>query len=212
MRKVVAGIVGFALCSGSVLHAAAWTPPSGSNGTINYTNGQDINGLFGNPGIGEQKFAFANPSSFAVVSPAGPLNITDTASVNVAASPGLFLNTVSVRVKGLYTIVGSPATLTFSGSLNIDGGAIVAPIVFVPSSPITSGSALFIGTALIDLPASTSSVQASLTFTMSAMSSGSATAQMQNLNADLTFTTIPEPTTLGLLAGAGSMLLRRRRA
>ncbi len=213
MNRICAIAVGASLALGSLASAAAWSPAAGTNGNLNYSNGQDINGLFGNPAVGEEKFVFVSPSAFGAVAPGSPSSSTDTASVTASTNPGETIQKVSVRVEGDYLITNSPASLTYSGTLNIDGDALVVPLTFVPPSPIGGdGQGQFIGTAEAVLPVNVTVVNAALTFTVSASASGIGTAEMQSLNAEIAFTTIPEPATLGALAAASGLLLRRRRA
>ncbi len=191
--------------------AAPWTTPAGNSGSISYANGQDLNAHFGDPITGEQKFAFANPSGFVAVSPGAPTTVTDTVSFNVSAAPGETLDTVAARIEGDYTFLGDPAQIDYSAVLNIGGGVYNVPLVFLPPSPQTSGQGEFVGTVLIDLIPDLNATTVSMTATLTASSSGSATTTLQIKNAQIAFTTIPEPASLGLIGGVASLLLRRRR-
>lgn len=191
--------------------AAPWTTPAGNSGSIAYTAGQDVNGHFGNPVTADQKFAFTSPSSFLAVSPDAPTSVTDSVSFNVSAAPGETIDTVSARVEGDYSFLGDPAQIDYTATLIIDGGVYSVGLTFVPTSPLTTGEGEFVGTALVDLVPNLSAASVSLTATLTASSGGAATSTLQIKNAEIAFTTIPEPASLGLLGGVASMLLRRRR-
>lgn len=191
--------------------AAPWTPPAGTSGSITYANGQDLNGHFGEPATGEEKFVFANPIDFRAVSPGTPVTVTDTVTFSVAPPPLQVLDTVSVRIEGNYSFVADPAQIDYSAVLDIDGGEYVVPITFTPPSPQTSGEGAFIGTALVDFSPDLSSALVALTATLTASSGGAATTTLQINNVQIAFTTIPEPASLGLIGGVASLLLRRRR-
>jgi hypothetical protein len=195
----------------SLCSAAPWTTPAGANGSLTYSNGQDLNAHFADPNVGDEKFAFPNPTAFVAVSPGSPTTVTDTVSFNVVASPGQTIDTVSARIEGDYSFLGDPAQIDYSAVLSINGGTYAVPLVFAPPSPQTGGEGEFVGTVLIDLIPDLSNASVALTATLTASSSGSATTTLQIKNAEIAFTTIPEPASLGLIGGVASMLLRRRR-
>jgi hypothetical protein len=211
--KLVTATIGVILALATFAHAAAWVPASGNNATINHSNGQDVSGHFGNPEIGEAKFVFANPSAFTAVSPGPPTLTTDTTSVNVTAVAGQTITSVSATVRGDYTFNDSPAELDYSAKLTVDygSGPVAVDLVFVPPSPLITGEGQFSGTATLTLPANVTSLSSSLFASIQADSSGSATTFIQIKSADLVFTTVPEPTSLTLIGGAGLFILGRRR-
>lgn len=206
-----AGFCGLGVCV-SAAQAALWIPSSGTSGLISYSNGQDSNGHFSNPLTGEEKFVFVNPITFLAVSPGSPTTVTDTLSFDATVPGGYQITQVSAQVSGDYSLAGPLATVSYTATLTLDGGAYSAPVVFAPVAPITSGDGEFSGTVSILLPSGISSVSVAMTGTLQATSATGSTSLVQIKNAQISFTVIPEPVSLSLISGAGVLFLRRRRS
>ncbi len=203
------------LVSAAIAPAAPWAPDNGINGPISYANGQDTNGLFGTPEVADGIFEFATPQFFVAVAPGSPSSTSDIVSFNAATiAPTDSFQSVTVTVLGNYSIVGSPADVNYTATLTLayaQGGGTILPLVFTPTPPNTPGSDEFTGTATLLLPINTTGLYAELFANVSASATEPGTSNVHLLNAQISFTTIPEPASLGLIGGIASMLLRRRR-
>lgn len=207
--QLIHGIILSAVLCGLSL-AASWTPSSGNADTFHYSNGQDVNGRFGTPVVADDKFVFA-PSSFEANAPTGPASDSDTLSVDLLANPGREFSTVTANIRGDYAVEGG-VQVTFNGTLSVDYGTgpVNVPVTFAPSSPITSGEGLISGVAVFNVPAGIDTLLLDLSAGLTAQANSGQTSFVAVLNTDITVATVPEPASLGSLACAGALLLRRR--
>lgn len=211
--------------------AGPWTNPSGNTDSFGdpldftYSNGGDINGLFGDPLLVGNEFFFT--TGFAVSASNGATsNQTDTVSFDVVANPGLAFSTIMVTAFGSYAIttegsVDVTADLsmaenpgagslerTFSGSLSTD---VAFPVT-------TPGSGVWNGTSEVNVefvfPTPHNDIHIELFNDVIAIAgpNGSAAINVQFQDLMIGFVIVPEPASLALLSlGGGLLLLRRRR-
>lgn len=231
-RGVIALIGGFAMlaiCPASAM-AGAWTIPGGTTDILGndlsftYSNGGDLNGLFGDPLIINDAFFFTTAFSVIANDGAAPPPLGDTLSVDLLADPGLKFGSVSVSASGSYSIsvdgsVDVSASLSMTenaGLLRTFGPAplITSPVTFPISTP---GGGNFTGSALVDVemvfPVPSDDINISLTNNILAISGpgGSAEVNIQFQDLSLTFNLIPEPASASLMVLGFLALARRRR-
>lgn len=199
------------LVGAATVEAALWLPSTGTSGLVSYTNGQDVNDHFSNPVTGEEKFVFASPTQFVATSPAGPAVVTDTLSFDASVPGGYQITQVSAQISGDYSLSGSPASVIYTATLVLGGGTYTVPILFSPISPVTSGDGDFSGTASIVLPPGISAISVALTGTLQANATTGSTSLVQIKNAQVSFTVIPEPASLGLIGVAVAAVCCYRR-
>lgn len=90
-------------------------------------------------------------------------------------------------------------------------GPVNIPVDFTPTSPVTSGDGQISGIATFNVPAGIDSLAISLNAGISAQAGSGQTSFIAVLSTDIAVATVPEPASLSLLAGAASLLIRRRR-
>lgn len=219
--KLIGGVVAL-ICSGHAL-AGPWTAPNGETAQFFYSNGQDINGLFGNPNVTGNLFVFQT-SFLANASEGSTQSFGDTVSFDVVAKPGLLFSTISVFAGGEYTVTGDPlensVDVTALLSLDENDGdtrhfddALVTDVGF----PVTSGSGFFNGSASVDVsnvfPSPSNNLHIELNNDILAISGpgGTATISITFEALSIEFGIIPEPASLSILAVGAGLLVRRRR-
>lgn len=232
-RGGIALIGGFAMLAigPASAMAGAWTIPGGSTDSLGndlsftYSNGGDVNGLFGDPFIFNDAFFFT--TAFSVLADDSGPNAAqgDALSVDILADPGLLFGSVSVSASGSFSII-SDGEVDVSANLSMsenDGltrtfgpePLITTPVTFPISTP---GSGNFTGDAMVDVemvfPTPSNDINITLTNDILAISGpgGSAEVNIQFQDLSLTFNLIPEPSSMILMAmGSGVLLLSRRR-
>lgn len=221
-RNVVCGAVVLAL--GSSALAGPWTNPSGQGDSFTYSNGQDLNGLFGEPTVFGDIFLFTT-GFLANSSNGGPAaDLNDTVSFDVVVKPGLAFSTVTVSAFGSYAVTGDPlenqVDVTALLALDENGGpgrhfedSLATDVPF----PVNAGSGSFQGSAVVDVstqfPSPHNSLHFSLRDRVLAVSGPGGTAEVNITfeNLAIQFAAIPEPAGLSILAVGAGMLIRRRR-
>lgn len=218
--KLIGGVVAL-IFSGTAL-AGPWTTPNGETAEFFYSNGQDQNGLFGNPAVTGNLFVFQT-SFLANASDGTTQSFGDTVSFDVLAKPGLFFDTIAVFAGGQYTVTGDPLenSVDVTALLSLDEndgaarhfeGALVTDVAF----PVTSGSGFFNGSATVDVgnvfPSPSNNLHIELNNNIMAISGpgGSATISITFEALSIEFGIIPEPASLSLLAVGACVLVRRR--
>ena len=217
--NLVVGV--FTVLASATLASAAvpWSVPSGSQVLFNYSNGQSVNGKFGdgNEHANQNGFTFF-PSQF-VASANGtntPVTVTDTTSVTINAS-SVFLS-VTASFMGDYTILGG-GSATASGLLkatNLDTLAVAsAPMVVAGVPVIVNNSAQggVFGTQTVNLPGGWLNFKLEFTSTITATASSNGVALIENKGADLVIRQklIPEPTGLAAFGLLGALVRRSRK-
>jgi hypothetical protein len=224
MRQGVIRGLGFFFVSAIAASASAsvaWSSPSGTTPTYNYSNGESVLGLFGDPLVLANSFVFF-PSDFkATASNGSSQTTTDSLSFDITCKPNQKVTAVTVNELGDYSILGS-------GSVKAEGTLIItdlitsantlSPLISTPASPITTttsaaGSWTATATA-VNLPNGWTTFHVILTNILqaSADAESSSVIQKKFTQAGLEVSIIvPEPASIGVLLTAGSGLLLRRR-
>jgi hypothetical protein len=204
--------------------AAAWGTASGDAGDFTYSNGQDINGFFGEPWIpGDNTFYYVS-ANFQVSSANGAPGFaqqSDTTSFDAVADPGLQFSLIRVTAFGSYAVTGNGASVDLDAGLGISenggmGRNWAGPLTTTPGFPVTAGSGDWSGLSVVDitfeLPVPYNSIHVAMANDVVAISvpGSSATINVQFQDLKIEFEVIPEPGTLALLALGGLALLRRK--
>ncbi|MFQ5425414.1 MAG: hypothetical protein ACE5F9_15725 [Phycisphaerae bacterium] len=112
-----------AMCGGATAIAAPWTVPSGSTQSFDYSNGEDVNGRFGDPLIVSGTMVFLTDGSFALSVPGGDSgassSVSDTVSFDIRVHPGFCLIHVSVMVFGEFAVAGVGSSVDANAELRI---------------------------------------------------------------------------------------------
>lgn len=204
--------------------AAPWTNPSGAANSFTYANGQDLNGLFGDPVVTGDSFHFPNLDFTAGAAGGTIQSKNDVVSFDIIPNPGLSFGLIRVTAFGSYAVTGpsgenrvdldAEMRFTENGGL---GRTFTGPMVTNPSFPQTSGSGDWSGLSAVDMTFKTPPPHGNLHFEFQgdvlAVSGPGGTAEINMALQDgLTFEFVPEPTSLSiLLTGAAALVLRRRR-
>jgi len=210
-----------------VAQAGPWTVPNGSTDSFggpldfSYSNGGDINGLFGDPFIFGDAFSFTTAFQVAA-SNGGQQSESDTVSVDVLADPGLKFSSVSVVASGSYLIdtegsVDVGASLSMSentGLLRTFSDSLTSNVAFpitVPSSGNFNGSALVNVDFVFPTPSDDINISLSNNILAIAGPMGTATVNIQFQDLSISFGVIPEPASASLVLVGFLALVRRRR-
>ena len=220
--------------------AVAWSMPSGTNGTVNYSNGESDNGYFGNPTITGSTFSFT-PSNFDASASNGTATTTsDRASFDVSTVSGQAITSVSFDAFGDWSILGAGAAVKEAGALFVtslsgptagqtfSANELVSytyspsgPTIVSPANPSGTSDGSFNGTLTVTLPAGVTSAQIVLNNILQAVAPTGTTAFIQKkgeggpTGGDPVFViggVLPEPTSMAALLLGGFGLVRRRRA
>ncbi len=223
-RKLACGLAALVALGSSSAFAGAWTNPAGNAASFSYSNGQDINGLFGDPSVFGDGLFFQT-SFLANASNGATQSLTDTVSFDVVANPGLSFSSLSVQAFGSYSVTGDATnSVDVDALLSMDenGGLLrhfddaLTTNVSFPVQGESSG--LFDGSALVDIefvfPTPSNDINISLNNNILAISTagGSAEVNLNFQNLNIGFGIIPEPASLSLLSFGAIALVRRRRS
>lgn len=204
--------------------AGDWATPGGATSSFTYSNGGDVNGLFGEPFVdaGTDTFFFVGSQFQANASNGATVDRNDTMSVDILANPSLQFSSMTITAFGDYSVTGAGSSVNIDSTLGMTelGGAGRTwsdELATSPAFPLTSGSGLWNGSATVDVtfvfPTPHDHLNVSLTNSLLAISAPGGGAQLNVQYEDLaiSFTLIPEPATLSLLAFGALALIRRRR-
>ncbi len=207
----------------SVSHAGSWSIPAGQADHFSYSNGGDLNGLFGDPVISGDSFFFPGIDFVATAADGSTDLQMDTVSFDVVANPGLRFGLMRVTLWGDYAVSGDPlfqsadvdALLTWDENVppqrHWEG-----PAFTTPTMPVHGGAGEWSGLAVIDpsfLGQEVSSLHVEFGVEMMVVSAPGGTSEIRLLTPpegfDLTFTLIPEPTSFSFF-GVGILVVGRR--
>jgi len=196
---------------------------SGNADNFSWTNGGDLNDLFGSPFLAGDTFLFT--TQFLAQS-AGDESVlvSDTVSVDVLADDGMYFTGLTVTAFGTYNITAPGGVDVNASTLARELGGLerewVGPLETDPEFPIdlTSGSAngSWDGDAVVDIesvfPEPFNHIHIEVSNELIAFSTESGTASINAQFADLQIEllVVPEPVSLSFLALGGLVLLRRR--
>jgi len=227
----IAMIAGLA-AAGAANAQVAWGNgmASGSATFFDWANGHNSNtNLFGTPTLIGSAFYFF-PSDFVARSdngaaPAGFTDhATDTLEVDLIAHAGFKIDGISVQEVGDYSITGTGASADINGTLQISdvahGSLVPASLGYNPVFPATSGfNTSWSGNVMTDLTAVEfgvpfSVIHISVTNNLIAFSvpGSSSVIRKTIVGGAMAINVLPEPGVLALVAMAGLVGARRRRA
>ncbi|MFQ5429536.1 MAG: PEP-CTERM sorting domain-containing protein [Phycisphaerae bacterium] len=219
----IVGAVVAALVIASPAFAAPWSIPSGTATNFSYSNGGDVNGLFGDPLVsGDSFFFFASNFQASAVN-GGTDNVNDTVSFDVVANPGKQFSQMMVTAFGSYNVLGPNSSVDINATLQmVENAGLLrtfgpANLVTNPPFPVTSGNNSWNGQADIDVsfvfPSPSPDIHISLSTVLDAIAGigGSAEGNLQFQSLEIQLITIPEPASLALVALGGIALIARRR-
>jgi hypothetical protein len=234
------GLVCAAALAGSLTataaFAGAWAAPGGSSASFTYANGQDINGLFGEPFVdtANDTFYFVE-SAFQVNAANGSTDTQfDEVSLDVFANPGLTFSLMRVTANGSYNAGGGGSTNevdlqamlnmtelgpnnAYDGGAGDDGRQFSGGLVTTPGFPKSNEAGSWSGLANVDVtvefPIPDDAIHVSISNNVIAITTAGGTAELDVQYSDLKieFQLIPEPASLSLMAVGALALLRRRR-
>lgn len=212
------------LVSGGATQAGVWANPSGSAAHFSYSNGQDLNGYFGEPFVWGDTFYFTAANFVVNAQNGGTQAIADTVSFDIQLNPDFALSLVRVRAFGSYNVQGQGSyvdldafgSVTELGGFNRTFGGAILPDPPVSFPIYGDNSGVYSLSALVDvsfvLPPIHDSLHLSFSNDLLAYAAEGGNAVLDLRYQDLVFevTLIPEPATLGLLAIPAVAILRRR--
>ncbi|MDB5325968.1 MAG: hypothetical protein JWM57_1537 [Phycisphaerales bacterium] len=184
------------LISTTALAATSWSQPAGSSTTINYSGGQNQNGLFGDPNVSSNTFLFT-PSGFSAQD---NQTTTDVASTLISAKSGYNLSSFSAGLVGDYSVLDNSQPPSFKTNAIFLSGASVSAVgsltltntvthaVLTQSfnfGGFTNEDGVFNDTVHINLPAGWKSAQVDLSAGLTATASDGSTAFIQLKNASI---------------------------
>jgi len=244
LRKalVCAAAAAVAMLGAAPAVAGPWSQPggvgqgTGSSMSFTFANGQDLNGLFGEPFLDSANDTFYFfESAFQVTSQNGGTTAQyDEVSMDVFANPGLTFSLMRVTANGSYNSGGGGTTnevdldglLTmtelgpnesFDGGVGDDGRQFSGDLVTTPGFPKSNEAGTWSGAAfadvMVEFPVPDDSIHVSISNNVIAITTAGGTAELDVQYQDLKieFQLIPEPASLSLLAVGALALLRRRR-
>ena len=195
-----------------------WSNPSGATSTFTWANGGNDTNLFGSPTVIGNSFVFF-PSNFKAQSSNGVADQkSDRLEVDIVAKPGFTLQGLNVQEFGDYGILGTGSVQAFGSifATNLLNATIQADSLHTtPAMPITAGSGQWSGTETIDYTAQgVTAIHIVLDNVLQANSGANSTAFIEKKVADIGIkieVIVPEPASLGLLAFAAPLFIRRRK-
>ncbi len=229
---VCAAAAAVVLAGGTITSAAPWTVPAGTAQDFDYSNGGDLNGLYGDPLVaGNALFFPSTLLSLNVQGGAGGAsgNVNDAVSFDMQVHPGFQLDFVTVTAFGQYNLtgVGSQTDVTTDYQVVENAGLQRTFNVGLTTTPVsfpltvTAGSGDLAGSwdglaeANISfvLPAPDSNLHISLATALDALAAAGGTADINATfqSIQFQFFFVPEPTSLAMLGVGGMALLLRRR-
>jgi hypothetical protein len=246
LRKGVVCAAAVAMLSAVPAVAGPWAQPGGAGQGFGYSqsfsfaNGQDVNGLFGEPFLDSANDTFYFfESAFQVTSQnGGSSSQFDEVSLDVYANPGLTFSLMRVTANGSFNAGGGGASnevdlsailsLTelgandmYDGGGGDDGRDFSGDMVAITDDggtfPKSNDAGTWNGLATVDVtvvfPVPDDAIHVSMSNDVIAITTAGGTAEIDVQYQDLKieFQLIPEPASLSLLAVGALALVRRRR-
>ena len=227
LQKHAVAILSSALivgCSPLFCEAGPWANPSGAAASFTYSNGQDLNGLFGNSVVSGDTLFFPDFHPAASAADGAEAHQFDIVSFDLVPNPGLSFLFVRIPAGGDFAVTGPPSENLVSTDINTGislwengglGRAFGSVMLTSPSFPQSTGNGVWTGLSGLDLGFTEPPLHSHLRFQFAAgvlaISGPSGTAEIDmGLFDGLTFHFVPEPTSMSaLLAGAAVLVLRR---
>jgi len=237
MAATLARFVGIAAVVGIAGSASAQIPwgngmASGSGSFFSWSGGQNSTGLFGTPILVGDTFYFTPLAFVANAVDGATVAVTDTFQVDLLVAPGFKFDAIQIAEYGDYAITntGTPigtSSVDADGLLQVneigglgrsDSQALAFPALPVASAAATSGLWQGDGASnltLLEGGTPFTSIRLRVTNDLIAISGGQgqvAEIRKTVFGGMMAVTIVPAPGTLGLLAAAGLVAARRRRA
>lgn len=240
LRSAIASVVviGFASVASAAINYGNFLGTTVDYLNVTENSTTDSGALFGTPTLAGDSLVF-NPVSFGASSINGAApDLTDgTLTAAIVAKPGNFISKISISESGDYTVFGNGTAATkvtvsapvFINILEVNGSPITPTILsgsltMSPSSsfalPGNVVGGIWTGSGTFDLDAhlaansisgSATKILLSLDNALLAQSEAGTVAFIKKKSfGGTSLTIVPEPATLGLLAGGAMLALRRR--
>lgn len=143
--------------SGTVTETKAtpWTMPAGEAEHFSYANGQDLNGIFGDPYVSGDTFVFPDFSMSVSAENGANDSQSDAVSVDLYANPGWMFGLTRITAFGSYGATGN-ASVDFDALISFQelgppGRSWNGPMHTNPSFPRSNDSGSWSGLAVIDI-------------------------------------------------------------
>ncbi len=188
---------------------------------VTESSATDPTPLFGAPFAISDSLTFSTGPFAAAQAGVGSDITAAQLSIVIQADPGLFIESISLDEIGDFLMLGSTAEVTAGGTLvatilnPLIGGFVSNPIVIDPVMPLTgTGSGIWSGTSTVVLTQlSATRVRVDLDNALIASANDPTDAAFidkKALTINITFSEVPEPTTLAVM-GLGLLTIVRRR-
>ena|GEM_PF-2463971 len=193
-----------------------WNVPAGSQSTYDYSNGQSLNGNFGDGLAIPTGFLFFPSNLAANATNNSSASLSDTASVVLTTHSGQNFTNFTASLVGFYSILGdgdinSTAQLKIT---NLDTMAVeLSALTFTPSMPQAGGTGVFTAVGNVMLPSGWTNVGLDLDASVlaNAGEGSSAFIQIENGSIGVETAVIPLPAAVLAAPIAGAIAWRARR-